>query len=650
MCGISGLVCSEPIADERLVARMQTALHHRGPDGAGEFCERHVALAMRRLSIIDLEHGGQPLFNEDHSVTLIANGEIYNYVELRQRLEARGHKFATASDCETIVHLYEDHGLDFVHHLRGMFAIALWDRAKQRLILVRDRVGEKPLYVFEREGHLLFASELKALLASQSIPFALDPVSVNLYFHYQYVPEPRTPLRGVSKLPAGHLLVVDVRPWQVRQFPYWNLEAAPAITTDPIQTVRNELERVSELVVRSDVPVGVALSGGIDSSAVAALAARKYPGTLTAFSVGYPGRPPYDERAAAESFASHLDIPFHDVELETKQMAGDFHNLVHARDDPIADISGYGYYAVMRLARKQGVPVVLQGQGGDELFWGYPWVRQALEETHRKQRATSRHLLSLLKLRKPAGKNRQALVAWARDLAGLRASIRRIRRGRENSVNQMVFYDLVPDYEDAVLNTAGIYSEEFASAAQAVRPSDGFTFPRPWPRADIRLTRLVTETYLLSNGIAQGDRLSMASSVELRLPLVDYRLAETVIGLRKAQPDHLLSPKAWLRGAVRDLLPAEVLNRQKQGFRPPVREWHQAIFDQHGHLLNDGYLVQEKVLTRMSARRLSRGEFPPGVVSPLSFKALVFESWCRSLSGIADSKASARVAALRLQK
>jgi asparagine synthase (glutamine-hydrolysing) len=238
-------------------------LTHRGPDGAGEFQDQHVLLAMRRLSIIDLKTGWQPLYNEDRSLALVCNGEIYNFVELRERLESLGHRFTTNSDCETILHLYEEHGRDCVQHLRGMFAFALYDTKRKRLIVARDRMGEKPVYVYETDGRVFFASEMKAMLASGLVPFELDPGAINLYFHYQYVPEPLTPLKGVRKLDAACLLTIDVDPWRVEEHRYWRMEDAPPLEGDPAKLIREQLDTVGEIVIRSDVPVGISLSGGL---------------------------------------------------------------------------------------------------------------------------------------------------------------------------------------------------------------------------------------------------------------------------------------------------------------------------------------------------------------------------------------------------
>jgi len=636
MCGIAGIITQAPLtpADIAGVRATNAKLTHRGPDGSGEFLNTNVMLAMRRLSIIDLDGGWQPLYNEDRSLTLVANGEIYNFVELRERLEKLGHRFQTNSDCETILHLYEEHDLDFVQHLRGMFAFALWDTKRKRLVLSRDRMGEKPIYLYQTNGRLFFASEIKALLASGLVPFELDPTAVNLYFHYQYVPEPMTPLKGVRKLDAASLLIVDVDPWRVEERRYWRMEDAPPIEGDPATLIREQLETVSEIVIRSDVPVGIALSGGLDSSAIAALAARKYPGTMRAFSIGYPGGLANDERSDARALADRLGMPFHDAELTTSEMVAFFPELVYLRDDPIADIAGFGYYSVMKLAREQNVPVVLQGQGGDELFWGYGWVQAAAHASARKLQRSSNPVgaLQYVDLNLPGGLSRGQIAEWAHGLGGLRNSWENLRRDRAASPDQMVFYDLVSDFRTSMAETRKLFSPGFREQINGNTATSLFTFNRPWPNIDVTLTRLICDTYLRENGVTQGDRLGMASSIELRLPLLDHRLVETVIGLRKAHSDVNQAPKAWFKAALKDVLPDDVINRRKRGFSPPVMEWHRALFAAHGASLADGYLRQHDVLTEESAQALSIGPFPSDSTTPLSFKALVLEQWCRRMN------------------
>ena len=633
MCGIVGIISATPLnrLHHEQLLRMNEALLHRGPDGSGVSHGSHVALAMRRLSIIDLSSGWQPIYNEDKTLSLIANGEIYNYLELRANLRSRGHSFSTGSDSEVILHLYEEYGLDCVQHLRGMFAFALWDSRQQRLMLARDRMGEKPLYLYVRNGCLVFASELKALLKAGIVPFELDHGAIYQYFHYQYVPEPMTPVQGVRKLTAAHIMTVSVDPWRIHEHQYWNMEDAPAIEGNPAEIIRAELETVAELIVRSDVPVGVALSGGLDSSAIAALAAKRYPGTLAAFSIGYEGRPRTDERAAAKAFADELKLPFHDIELRTQDLVKSFPDIVGMADDPIADISSYSYYRVMQAARAAGVPVMLQGQGGDELFWGYSWVRDALRQSQRKQETQAAGISSLLRhlrLKPPLSRSPRGLYDWTMSIAGLGSSWQAWQRDRVNPRDRLVFGDDGSLFRAVTASGETLFTPEFREKVVTTDVCGLFTIKQPWSQLGVTITRLICQTYLSEVGIAQGDRLSMASSVELRLPLVDYRLVETVIGLRKAQPDHALPPKTWFRAALKGLVPDWVMNRPKRPFQPP-RAWAQALHSTYCCLLDGGFLVQTGVIEKGAAFKLAQTKFRLGPMHNLAFATLVLELWCR---------------------
>lgn len=642
MCGICGIISSNNLTSHQSqqVTRMNSALSHRGPDGEGTYSDDYVTLAMRRLSIIDLSGGWQPLYNEDGNLVLITNGEIYNYIELRKQLELRGHTFSTKSDSETILHLYEEYGAACVHYLRGMFAFALWDRKNKRLMIARDRMGEKPLYFYETRDKIIFSSEIKSILQSSEIPFILDPDAINLYFHYQYVPEPHTPIKNVRKLPAGHFIIIDLLPFRCTETCYWRMEEAEPLTGNPAALIRTVLDEISELTLRADVPIGVALSGGLDSSAIAALAIKKYPDTMHAFSIGYPGYPVCDERRDAEKFANFLGMPFHDIELKTEDLVSIFPDLVYYRDDPIADISGYGYYAVMKLAHDHRVPVMLQGQGGDELFFGYSWVKDAVQQSLRKENQVKIGNFSwenYVNLTFPCTNSRSEIIQWLRTYGGLKTAMTQYKRDKSVPEDQLIFMDLIPDFNAADICYENLYNDTFKENINENLPYSIFTFPRPWKNVDILLTKLISQTYLLENGIAQGDRLSMASSVELRLPLVDYRLVETVIGLRKNYSDYNLEPKAWFKSALKNIIPEWVMNRPKRGFAPPVKEWHEALFQQYGSLLNGGFLVNCGVLKHETAKKMAPGPYPKGIITPLSFKALVLELWCRKMEQIVIS-------------
>ncbi|MFT3788171.1 MAG: asparagine synthase (glutamine-hydrolyzing) [Tepidisphaeraceae bacterium] len=624
MCGIVGLIGRTPLTadDHRMLDRLNEQQHHRGPDGAGRFIAEQFAMAMRRLSIIDLNSGWQPLYNEDKSIALVANGEVYNYVELRKDLQVRGHTFRTGSDCETICHLYEEYGDGVVQHLRGMYAFALYDAKQQRVLLCRDRMGEKPLYLVETSDRIYFASEMKALLGAKTTRFELDRGAIWEYLHYAWVPEPRTAVKGIRKLPAGHTLSIDLKQWKVDQRCYWRLEDAPPIDGDPSKVVRSELERIAELIIRSDVPVGVALSRGVDSSAIAALAQRNYPGTIQAITVGYEGMPRQDERLGAREFVQQLRIPHHEVELRVEDVVEGFADMCFMRDDPISDIAGSGYLAVMRAARERGVLVMLMGHGGDELFWGYQWHRAAFRRTLLKQRMRAGGQFVLPHYLRPSMPPRSITwgLRWLRNGGGVLSGLRNYRQDRNSPSDRFVFYDDSPFFHDAEEFIPRYVVRGFRDEMRNVDLTEPFAVPEPWQNIDVQQVRMICQSYLLENGLAQGDRLSMAASVELRAPLVDYKLAETVVGLMKTHPtDENVRPKAWLWNAVRDFVPQFVFDRPKTGFNAPARLWLEGVHRKYGPLLRDGYLQ-------------SQGIVAPGVVLPnTELRLTTLELWCRKM-------------------
>lgn len=638
MCGIAGIVSRHPLdrSDQDSVRRMSDFMVHRGPDEAGLYNDLHVTLAMRRLGIIDLKGGAQPLYNEDRRIVLVANGEIYNYVELKHELETRGHHFRTGSDCETIVHLYEEYGNDCVTHLRGMFAFALWDERTGTLLLARDRMGEKPLYLYENEGKLVFASELRALVHGIDLPFALNPVAVDRYFHYGYVPDPGTILEGVGKLPAGHTLVVQTRPWRTTTYRYWRISDATPIEEEPVACVRNALDSVFRSVIRSDVPVGVALSGGIDSSAIAALGARNAGVPFHAFTVGYHDRTRNDERSHARAYAKTLGIPCHEIVLSSEEMSDCFPDTVYLRDDPIASITGFAYFAISRAVRQAGVPVLIQGHGADELFWGYPWVISALRETVADRARDNSRSPAAIFLREilrviPLPPSRARIRAFVASGVGVRNALARLAELRGAPDNRTTCYDITPGYIAAQLNRRQRHPPAFFEVIGNQLPSDDFSRTGENEAPEILLTRLLCENYLREEGMTQGDRLSMANSVENRLPFVDHKFVETVIGLRKAHPDSHLGPKAWLKEALETTLPSEILSRPKRGFAPPTHIWLHSLSERYGHQLKDGYLVQNGILRAEAIPSLLKKRLPFDSMNIVCFRALVLETWCRQI-------------------
>src|SRR3989344_3617160 len=386
MCGICGMVA--PVSGSRTWLKNTTRnLSHRGPDGTGTYQNNEVALGMTGLAIIDIKGGDQPLYNEDKSLVIVGNGEIYNYVELRSLLKNSKHRLSTGRDIETALNLYEQYGSRFVDHLRGMFALAFYDKKNGKLILARDRLGEKPLYWAKINGGLIFASELKAILKHPGVSKELHPDSIDNYFHFYYIPEPDTPFRAIHKLPPAHIMEINTRTHEFILKKYWDDSLLhPSFTGDPIRRIRDKFIESCELTLRSDVPVGISLSGGIDSSAILAVCAPRYRHRMTAFSVGYDGESDSDETEIAKQLAIYFGVKFVSQKINTSDMVKDFPQLVYNSDDPIADIAGYSIYRVSKLARDHNVPVLLGGLGGDELFWGYSSINNYVCLTLNKHR------------------------------------------------------------------------------------------------------------------------------------------------------------------------------------------------------------------------------------------------------------------------
>lgn len=597
MCGISGIFSPFPIgeADAALVRRMNQLLVHRGPDSEGTYTARQVILAMRRLSIIDLAGGQQPLFNETGDIAIVCNGEIYNHHELRRELEALGHRFTSHSDVETIVHAYEEYGTGCLAKLRGMFAFALWNDHTKRLFLARDRMGEKPFYLhYDGAGRLCFASELRSLLQAMGGRANLSAEAVNLFLTFQYVPEPITPLAGVAVLPAGHYLEMTVEQIGIPPTPYWDLATAYEDPSQPVAVTERSLSEACRLMGTADVPVAVALSGGIDSSLVAALTSRYYPGQLHAFTIGYRGRPHTDERSFAATLAGELGIGFTEVELDTPEVVDGFPTLMAAMDTPIGDIAAYGYFAVSRAARQAGYPVLLSGMGGDEFFWGYQWVREAVgrNEALLAGGKSSRSWLQRLLGRGSAAKP---------DFFGVHGELRNGDTWSRQLMPAKLRATLAPDLwlERASLDLS-----------------------QPMHRA---VSSLLNRTWLRSNCLALVDRMSMAHSVEVRLPLLDVDLVDHITGMRNAGLADWNKPHKWLLiEALRGALPPEVLARKKQGFTPPAHKWMQGIVSRYRPLLSDGALVGQGLLDG----GLARGPLS-GFDMSFLYKLVLLECWAR---------------------
>ncbi len=621
MCGICGKTSHLGLSVTRDVEKMQTKLRHRGPDGDGVYYDSGIGVGMRRLSIIDVKGGDQPLYNEDRSVKVVTNGEIYNYVELTKELRARGHKFRTKSDCETIAHLYEEMGINFVKKLRGMFAIALWDKKSGMLVLARDRMGEKPIYYSLTAEGLVFASEMKAILTNKDVDRSISYEALDEYFHFYYVPEPKTVFENIKKLPAGFTLTFKLDSNELKLHRYWDPQEIKSTSNkDPVKTLRNEFATSCELTLRSDVAVGISLSGGIDSGSILSFTAPKYKDTLKAFSVGYKGEYDSDERQMAKELSSKFRVPFFEIAIDSDEMIRDFPQLIYDSDDPIADISAYAQSAIWKEARRNNVPVMLGGLGGDELFWGYSWPREATLLTEQKKTILSGEGF-LFKITN----NFLGTVGRRRIYDSNHPILSSIVTPRD----QMVFFDQSIPFKQAESFIARLYHSSFKEKVSS-QPSYKFLDSKfPWGNVERETMNKMAQVWLVSNCIALGDRLSMAASVELRSPFLDYKFIETVMSLRSLKGSHKLPPKYWFKKAMEKYVPKEVLERPKRGFTPPVAIWCRDLFRRYGKLLKHGYLVENRILDK---KKLDKVIALSGVLPmywyPM-YQILLLEIWCR---------------------
>jgi len=601
---------------------MQRNLLHRGPDGEGFFHQGPYTAAMRRLAIIDPHGSQQPLKSADGNLIMFFNGEIYNYRELRARLAHDGADFSTDGDGEVILHLYNRYGDRFVDHLRGMFAIALWDCESQELFLARDRFGEKPLYYFRDEDQLLFASEMKSIISSQQIDLAIDPVALKQFFYMNFVAEPRTMIEGVHKVSPASIMTFKAKTRESTSRIYWRPGQAPMLEQPVIETLRNRLHEAVQFSMRSDRPVGVALSGGLDSGAIAAIASRYRKDDLHAFSVGYSASEreasASDEREFARDLAESLGISFHDIEVTREDLVTDFERHIGDLDDPIADIASYNYACVAKKASQTGVPVLLFGHGGDELFLGYPWLGAAYRSLSRRQRWREGRVA-------PAGYSVDGCCAEGRS--------RYLNDWKEwqQSPRDSPFFHHSLDFQRAAEKFDGMLNPSFR---RRLRESDQRDHPEhmgcrsnPDDHPAIRTSEIISNTYLASNGIPEADRLGMAHSVEARQPLLDVRLVETVMGAYKADAVYPPPSKARWRKVLETELPATTLERKKKPFRPPAAEWFQVLARVFGHRIKTGCLRNQGVFTVKTLAMLSEGKPEARIAMPFFFKAIVVTLW-----------------------
>lgn len=566
MCGICGIFKCEAdgVVDGDLLRMMNTTLAHRGPDDEGYYVEGPVGLAMRRLSIIDLAGGHQPIGNEDKSIRVVFNGEIYNYPELRADLIAAGHRLSTNSDTEVIVHLYEDMGEDCVTRLNGMFAFALWDHPRRRLLLARDRLGIKPLFYSWEEGrHLLFGSEIKALLAA-GISRRPDYQALYDYLSLMYVPTPATAFAAVRKLPPGCTLTCTAEGMNIHQ--YWDVplpaegEEGPT-SADYEEEVLSLVETAIRRQMIADVPIAALLSGGLDSTTVAAVMARKLQIPFRTFTAGFD-HASYDESNEARLVAETLGTD-HMEEVVRPDMIDSIPELLTSFDEPFADYSAIPTFLVSRMAARH-VKVVLTGDGGDEAFAGYP--------THVAYRVSKIFTLIPRWIRQGIINPLVMALPTSMDRISFDYMAKRFVTGADLPMEQGHYWWKVIFNEE---EKQRLLRPEFLS----VHPRDSFSvFEHYFHKAQHahplnRLLYVDAKTFLLDDNLTKVDRMTMANSLEARVPLLDHELFERLATIPPHIKSRGLQTKRLLRRAVRNLLPPEIRKGKKKGFTPPLPYW-----------------------------------------------------------------------------
>jgi len=614
MCGISGLYGNFGARQgAEIVRRMTECMRHRGPDDEGFLDDPPAFLGFRRLSIIDLKTGHQPLANEDESIWIAFNGEIYNHASLRADLERKGHRYRTRTDTETIVHLYEEEGPQFARKLNGMFAIALWDRKKDTLLLVRDRLGVKPLYHARlADGTLAFASEIKALRRCPGVDASLDPIALDSYLALQYVPGPRTIHRGIHKLPPGHVLTATRNGTHIE--PYWELDPEPTRMNfdDACEEFRALFEDAVRIRLMSDVPLGAFLSGGLDSALVVAAMAKAMDRPVQTFSIGFEGDGWYSELPYANEVAKQFKTEHHTLTVKAPDMHTLLPMVAAQLDEPLADVAAIPTYLLSKFAREH-VTVALTGEGADELFAGYDHYRLEWMLGYLKWTPPG-VWRSAERLARPvvAGRMRKALRAASMDQPERFVYVRSViptsarRKLLRNEVKaEIPRSHLVMRMEQHFAGGDGL---------NAVLRADA----REWLPDDL---------------LMKVDKMTMLASLEARVPFLDYRIVELVSGFPAEWKYRNGKSKVLLKAVAKPVLSPSIIHRPKHGFMPPVREWMRGSLKSfmQDHLLDPAALSRKWIEPRGTRDVVARYLAGEDTLFLAVWELLCLEVWLREM-------------------
>ncbi len=583
MCGIAGIMSpNQSSSSPQILGKMLYSIFHRGPDEDGWLVDGPLAMGMRRLSIIDLADGDQPIYCETGRFGVIFNGEIYNYRELREQLRNNGHTLNTQSDTETIVHLFQDYQEDCLKHLRGMFGLAVWDSQNKELFLARDRMGIKPLYYTVANGEFIFASEIKSILQHPSVVREVDEVAMSQYLSLKYVPAPRTLFRGIHSLPPGHWLKVDST-GKVTIKQYWDIDYSSTLDSCDEAELTDRLQKLLResigIHLRSDVPFGAFLSGGLDSSLIVALMAEQLNGPVKTFSVGFDGDGLQDELPFAQQVSKRFNCEHHTLKVSSTDFLSLADQVLFHLDQPIADQATIATWMLARLARKH-VKMVLSGEGADELFAGY--ARYAGERFSPYTRWIPRPLGKVLRglLEALPGLRRQKIALAALTMSDEAERLANWFPMFKDDVKQLLF----DQSQSALASGVACLFRHHLANSNAETPLN-------------RMLYVDSKMWLADYLLLRGDKLTMANSLEARVPLLDHHVVEFAAKIPESMKLRGKQRKYLLRQVARRYLPTEIIERKKQGFPIPIDVW----------LRNEAAPMMRDILSEQSVRQ--RGYF-----------------------------------------
>ncbi|MGH8615860.1 MAG: asparagine synthase (glutamine-hydrolyzing) [Gammaproteobacteria bacterium] len=623
MCGIAGELhlTSQRRVDCAVIEHMLAPIGHRGPDARGIFLDTSVGLGHCRLSIIDVDGGGQPMTNEDETVWIVFNGEIYNFQSLRKQLISRGHVFRSRTDTEVIIHLYEEHGTDCLRFLRGMFAFAIWDKSKQRLFVARDRVGIKPLYYCQSGDNLYFASEVKSIIANTDIPRDIDALTIRRFLTLKYVPGADTLFRSVHKLLPGHYLVAEKGILSIQQ--YWDLQFSKDRWSKPFDTVVEELHDLLGTTIHdhmiADVPVGVLLSGGVDSSAILSFAVHGTSTKMKSFTVGFDDARVVDERPYARIAAERFGTEHFEISISADDFWHFLPSYVWHMEEPICQPPAVALHYVSKLARSH-VKVLLSGEGGDEAFAGYPNYPNMLR--------LKRFSCLFGPFARPLG----AVMGFGAGLLAMHR-VQRYAEAMGRPLSEHYFsrtsYPSVYFHRRAAEVFTPDFLRETGSISYTQFPPGVFRANRDWSLLD-QMLYVDTKTWLPDDLLVKADKITMANSLELRVPLLDHKVLEFAASLHPRHKVQGRDTKRVLKAAFSKELPPEILNRKKAGFPVPFTSWlENELADRVKEILLDGSSLRRGYFkVRFLERFLMKGRLSQ-YWSDQVFSLLVLELWHR---------------------